>query len=109
MRRVVWLMMVVLGLFCLGLWRGTGVAQRAVWARYMAAGERLQGQGRPVEAARWYRAAIRRAERFGPADPRLAASLSRCAALLRASGQAAAAVPLEARARAIQAQPGVEH
>jgi tetratricopeptide (TPR) repeat protein len=108
MRKVVWLMMGVLGLLYLGLWRGAGIAQSTVWERYMAAGERLQRQGRPAEAARWYQAAIRRAERFGPADPRLAASLNRYAALLRANGQSAAAVSLEARARAVSPrQPGI--
>lgn len=105
MRKAVWLMVAFLGLVCFGLWRSAGIAQSSMWERYMAAGERLQAQGRPVEAARWYQAAIRRAERFGPADPRLAVSLSRYATLRRATGPAAAA-PLEGTARARNGDPG---
>jgi hypothetical protein len=106
MRKAVWLMVAFLGLVCFGLARSAGIAQSIMWERYLAAGERLQAQGRPVEAARWYQAAIRRAERFGPADPRLAVSLSRYAVFLHAAGQAAAAAPLEARAPAIRVRNG---
>lgn len=106
MRKAVWLMAVFLGLMCVGLWRGAEATRSTLWERYMAAGDRLQAHGRPADAAKRYQAAIRRAERFGPADPRLAISLDRYAALLRATGQAAAAVPLEARARAIRARTG---
>src|SRR5947199_10725891 len=106
MRKAVGLMMAFLGVMCLGLWRSAGMTQSTLWERYMAAGDRLQARGRPLDPAKRYQAAIRRAERFGPADPRLAASLSRYAALLRATGQPAAAAPLEARAQAIQARNG---
>jgi hypothetical protein len=104
MRKAVWLMVVFLGLTCVGMWRATGIAQSTLWERYMAAGDRLQAQRRPLDAAKRYQAAIRRAERFGPSDPRLASSLTRYAALLRSTGQNAAAAPLEARARAIDAE-----
>src|SRR5947199_10644188 len=106
MRKAVGLMMAFLGVMCLGLWRSAGMTQSTLWERYMAAGDRLQARGRPLDAARRYQAAIRRAERFGPADPRLAASLSRYAALLRATGQSASAAPLEARVRASQVRNG---
>ena len=106
MRKAVGLIMAFLGVMCLGLWRSAGITQSTLWERYMAAGDRLQARGCPMDAAKRYQAAIRRAERFGPADPRLAASLSHYAALLRATGQAAAAAPLEARARAIRVRNG---
>src|SRR5436190_11294920 len=106
MRKAVWLMAAFLGLMCVALWRGAESTRSTLWERYMAAGDRLQAHGRPMDAAKRYQAAIRRAERFGPADPRLAISLSRYAALLRAAGQAAAAAPLEARAQAIRARIG---
>ena len=51
MRKAVWLMVAFLGLVCFGLARSAGIAQSTLWERYMAAGERLQAQGRPVEAA----------------------------------------------------------
>jgi hypothetical protein len=102
MRKAVWLMVVFLGFTCFGLWRGARIAESTLWERYLTAGDRLRARGRTEEAARRYQAAIRRAERFGPADPRLAISLHRYAALLHAAGQDAAAAPLEARAEAIQ-------
>jgi hypothetical protein len=104
MRKAVWLMMLFLGLTCVGMWRGAGIARSTLWERYMAAGDRLRAQGRTLDAEKRYQAAIHRAERFGPSDPRLALSLTRYAALLRATGQTAAAAPLEARAQSIGAQ-----
>jgi hypothetical protein len=102
MRKAVWLMVLFLGLTCMGMWRGAGIARSTLWERYMAAGDRLQARGRTLDAAKRYQAAIHRAEQFGPSDPRLTVSLKRYAALLRATGQNAAAAPLEARARAIE-------
>ncbi len=67
-------------------------------------------QGRYLEAEKALQAALDEAERFGPQDLRLAASLNNLAELYRAQGKYAEAEPLHKRALAIGEKAlGPEH
>jgi tetratricopeptide (TPR) repeat protein len=99
--KLVWLSAVFLGIVCAALWRGAVFAQDGLWETCLHAAGKAQRQGRTAEAARLYQVAIRRAERFGPQDPRLMTSLADLAALYRAQGDDQKAEPLYQRALAI--------
>ena len=101
MSKVVWLAVAFLGMVCAALWRGAVYAQDSMWETCLRAGVKAQQQGHAAAAARLYQVAIRRAERFGPSDPRLVTSLADLAALYSAQGDYQKAEPLYQRALAI--------
>src|SRR5438552_1074770 len=71
------------------------------WKAQTEAGHQAYQQGRFLEAEQFLAAAVREAERFGPQDPRLGASLYSLALLYQAQGKYAEAEPLYQRALAI--------
>jgi len=77
------------------------------WETPMAAGERAYQLGRYAEAERFFAAALERAERLGPQDPRVALSLGLLAAAYQAEGQYGPAEPLLHRALAIATDGGL--
>src|SRR5947209_17472147 len=101
MSKVVWLTVAFLGILCAALWRGADFARDSMWETCLRAGIKAQQQGHGAAAARLYQVAIRRAERFGPYDPRLVTSLADLAALYSAQGDYQKAEPLYQRALAI--------
>lgn len=100
----------LVGTLGLALWSSATFGQGVPWDTYMEAGEQAYRQGRYAEAEKALRAALNEAERFGPQDPRLAASFNNLAALYRAQGKYAEAEPLYKRALAIREKVlGPEH
>ena len=71
------------------------------WKAQTGAGYQAYQQGRFSEAEHFLAAAVREAEKFGPQDPRLGASLYSLALLYQAQGKYAEAEPLYERALAI--------
>lgn len=98
MSKLVWLSGVFLSVVCAVLWRGAVFAQDSLRETCLRAGAKAQRQGHSAEAARLYQVAIRRAERFGPHDPRLVTGLAHLADLYRAQGDSQKAAPLYQRA-----------
>ncbi len=68
------------------------------WRRELSLGDRALHHGRYAEAEELLEAALKRAEGFGPQDPRLAESLSALADLYYARGEYHKAEPLYRRA-----------
>ncbi|MGH7386672.1 MAG: tetratricopeptide repeat protein, partial [Candidatus Rokuibacteriota bacterium] len=80
------------------------------WETPMTAGDRAFHLGRYPEAERFFAAALERAERIGPQDPRVALSLGLLAATYQAEGQYGQAEPLLRRALTIaEATLGPDH
>src|SRR5438093_9784823 len=71
------------------------------WKAQTGAGYQAYQQGRFSEAEHFLAAAVREAEKFGPQDPRLGASLYSLALLYQAQNNYAEAEPLYERALAI--------
>src|SRR5207249_3151300 len=82
----------------------------ARWQEQMTAGRQTFQQKRYAEAERFFQAAVREAERFGPQDSRLGASLNSLGILYFAETNYAAAEPLYQRALTIRERAlGPEH
>ena len=87
--RTVWLL--VLGAVCVS---SCAVVQHTVWKKYNEAGMEAYEQGRYAEAKKQWMVALKKAEKFGPNDSRLATSLNNLAALYDVQGKYGAAKPL---------------
>ncbi len=74
--RTVWLL--VLGVVCVA---SRAVAQETSWEKYNEAGMEAYAQGRYAEAEKHWKAALKKAEKFGPNDSRLASGLNNLALL----------------------------
>ena len=80
------------------------------WETFVTAGAEAYQQGNYAEAEKSWLAALKEAQEFRPADPRLATSLDNLAALYNAQGKYAEAEPLHKRALAIfEKALGPEH
>ena len=80
------------------------------WQRSNEAGVEAYQQGHYAEAEKYYLAALKEAETFGPEDPRLPTRLNNLAELYRTQGKYAEAEPLYQRALAIWEKAlGPEH
>ena len=94
--KIRWLLV---GVFCLTLW--PAAAQEALWESFMTGAAKAHKEANYAEEERLLLAALAEAEKFGPEDPRLAATLNNLAELYRAQGKYAEAEPLYQRALAI--------
>ena len=63
------------GLLSLSLWTAAASSEDGRWQGYIDDAVEAFVDGDYVEAGRWFDAAIKRAEAFGPQDPRLATCL----------------------------------
>lgn len=77
-------------------------AQAATWETHMDAGDKAYQQGNYIEAEKQVLAALKKAEAFGPQDPRLGIILNALADVYRSQGRYAEAKPLYKRALMIQ-------
>ena len=78
------------------------LAQATLWDVYIKDGNQAKDQGQYAKALKLYTLALEEAEKFGPADPRLAASLNILALLYKTQGDYAKAEPLYKRSLAIR-------
>ena len=69
------------------------VAQETSWEKYNGAGTEAYAQGRYAEAEKHWKAALKKAEKFGPNDSRLATSLNNLGMLYGAQSDYAKAEP----------------
>ncbi len=88
----------LLGALCLALGLAflpaQATAKHSAWKTYMANGTQAYRQGDYAEAEKQLTAALEEAERFGPKDLRLAASLNNLAELYWTQGQARRGEPI---------------
>ncbi len=95
----------LVGVLCVmlvsALFIGCGQTGDSPWESYNEAGNDAHEKGNYAEAEKQFLAALREAEKFGPEDPRLAASLNDLALLYYTQGKNAEAEPLYQRALAI--------
>ncbi len=75
------------GLLSLSLWTAAASSEDGRWQGYIDDVVEAFVDGDYVEAGRWFDAAIKRAEAFGPQDPRSATSLNDLAEIYRAQGR----------------------
>ncbi len=100
----------LVGLVCLALWPAHAFAQGGQWNTLNAAGFEAYHRGDYAEAEKEWSAALKKAEGFGPQNPRLATSLNNLAVLYLTQGRYAETVPLFKRALAIDEKTfGPEH
>ncbi len=100
----------LVGLVCLALLPSCAVDEGPTWEAQLAAGNKAFERGDYPEAERRLEPALRKAEGFGPQDPRLATSLNDLGEVYRTQGKYAAAEPLHKRALAIREKAlGPEH
>ncbi len=101
-----WLSIVIL-LFSFSL---ASTAEGETWMTYARAGDKAYRQGNYVKAEKEFLAAIKKAEEFGPQDPRLSKTLNNLAHVYRLQGKNAEAEPLLKRALSIREKVlGPEH
>lgn len=80
------------------------------WKQLSGAGRTFYEQGYYTDAEKAFLAALKEAERFGPGDARLAASLNNLAELYRAQSRYVEAEPLHKRSLAVREKVlGPEH
>jgi len=91
----------LVGVFCLLLWPAAASAQDTQWEKTMAAAVKAYEEGCYAEAEKLLLAALKQAEKLGPNDPRLTASLNNLAGLYEDQGKDAQAEPLYQRSLAI--------
>ena len=97
----------MLGVVCVAL---CAAAQETSWEKYNGAGMEAYAQGRYAEAEKHWKAALKKAEKFGPNDSRLATSLNNLALLYQAQGNYTEAELLFKRSLAISEKAlGPEH
>ena len=77
------------------------LAQATLWDGYIKDGNQAKEQGQYAKALKLYTLGLEEAEKFGPTDPRLAASLNNLAGLYDTQGDYAKAEPLYKRSLAI--------
>lgn len=70
------------------------LAQKTLWDDYIRDGKQADDRGDHSKALKLYTFALEEAEKFGPADPRLATSLNNLATLFQSQRDYASAVPL---------------
>ena len=92
----------VVGVLCVALWTAAASAQQTRWEKLTDAGVKAYQEGRYAEAEKLLSDALKEAEKLGPNDPRLAASLNNLAAIYDAQGKYAEAEPLYKRSLAIR-------
>ena len=86
------------------------VTQAATWESHLQAGMTAYQQGNYAKAEQKFSAALEKAKKFGPQDPRLATTLNNLAALYVTQGKYAEAESLYKRALAIWEKAlGPEH
>ena len=83
--------------WCLALWPVSASGQGTPWASYTDGGIKAFQQGKHAEAEKFFQAAVKEAEQFGPQDSRLPQSLNNLAALYYKQGQYARAEPVYKR------------
>ena len=76
--------------------------QETQWKKHMDAADEAYRQGHYGDAEKSIKAALKKAERFGPQDLRLGTTLNNLASLYEAQGKYAEAEPLDKRALAIE-------
>src|SRR5499426_438340 len=81
-------------LLALLLWPVAAVAQSPSWEDRLGVAERAWDRGQTAEAERQYLEAVKQAESFGPADPRLAQSLTALGLFYREQGRIPEASPV---------------
>lgn len=87
---------------CLALLLNTACVPAGTWEKYNEAGSAAYSEGDYAEAEKQLKAALKKAEEFGPDDPRLATGLNNLALLYKAQGRYAEAERLEVRTKAIR-------
>ncbi len=94
----------------LWLWPAAALAQVEQWQSHMDAGVKAYLENNYTEAEKQFAAAVKKAEQFGPEDPRLATTLNSLAETYRAQGRLEEAEPLHKRALSIREKAlGPEH
>ena len=94
----------------LWLWPATALAQVEQWQGHMDAGVKAYLENNYTEAEKQLVAAVKKAEQFGPQDPRQGTTLNGLAELYQAQGKYAEAEPLFKRSLAIRGKAlGPEH
>src|SRR5215510_7553631 len=88
-------------LLALLLWPVAAVAQSPSWEDHLGSAERAWDRGQTAEAERQYLGAVKQAESFGPADPRLAQSLTALGLFYREQGRIPEASPVLHRALSV--------
>ncbi len=100
----------LVGVMCLVFVSTQGCAQGHRWETYVDAASEAYQQGNYAEAEKQLSAALQEAEKFGPEDPRLSATLNNLAWLYDDQGKYAEAEPLYKRSLAILEKAlGQEH
>ena len=91
-------------LLALLLWPLAAGGQSASWEDLLGAAERAADRGQVAEAERLYLGAVKQAESFGAADPRLAQSLTALGLFYREQGRLREASPVLHRALSVTEQ-----
>ncbi len=95
---------------CLGLWPADGAAQSSAWEEARTAAVEAYRAGDYATAEQNFLAAVDHAKKFGPRDPRLAATLNDLAFLYVAQGRYTEAEPMHMQVLEIRRKTlGADH
>ena len=98
------------GPLCLVLWSAPSLSQGRLWEVYMTVAGAAYQQGDYVEAENQFSAAIKKAESFGPRDPRLGVSFENLGSIYRLQGKYAEAESVDTDSLTIfETTLGMEH